>query len=190
VFSGRLSGELGGGLASAAQQGGRLSPAQLAKLSPTEHAVYAHAFVNALQPVFLMAAAVTAFAFVFSLLLPDRRLRGTVETAGTQEHFAVPRGDDRSAEIERVLSTLANRENRRRFYAELLAEAGIDISPLEAWLLALIGQGDPGPGSAIAARRHLDSDRVAAALAELERRHLIATRDGWEVVTPEGDESG
>ena len=188
VFSGRLSSELGGRLTAAAQQGGRLSPAQLSRLSPAEHAVYAHGFVNALQPVFLMAAAVTAAAFVFSLVLPDRKLRETVATAGTQEHFAVPRGDDRSAEIGRLLSILANRENRRRFYAELLAEAGIDLSPLEAWLLALIGQGDPGPASTIAARRHLDPERVAAALAELERHRLIVPQHGWEVVTPAGHE--
>ncbi|HSO98059.1 MAG TPA: MFS transporter [Solirubrobacteraceae bacterium] len=188
VFSSGLSSELGSRLTGAAAQGGRLSPAQLARLSPAEHAVYAHAFVNSLQPVFLMAAAVTAAAFVFSLLLPDRKLRETVETAGTQEHFAVPRGDDRSGEIERLLSILANRENRRRFYAELLAEAGIDLSPLEAWMLALIGQGDPGPASEVAARRHLDPERVAAALAELERRRLIAPQEGWVLVTPAGDE--
>jgi EmrB/QacA subfamily drug resistance transporter len=187
VFSNQLTSELAGRVA-VASQNGRLSPAQLAKLSPTAHAAYAHAFVNALRPVFVVAAGVTAIGFVLSLLIPDRKLRDTVQAAGTQEHFAVPRADDRAAEIERVLSVLASRDARRRFYVTLLQQLGIEISPLEAWILARIDQGAPGPSAELASRLRVDPIRVSAALTELERRALIARDDGWYAVTPAGDE--
>jgi EmrB/QacA subfamily drug resistance transporter len=188
IFSGRLSSELAGRVAVASHQNGRLSPAQLHRLPPAAHAAYVHAFVNALQPVFLMAAGVTAVGFVLALFLPDRKLRDTVQAAGTQEHFAVPKHDDRAAEIERVLSVLANRDSRRRFYAELLEEVGADISPLEAWILSLIEHGAQGPADELAASRHIDLARVDAALAELERRELITAQNGWYAATSAGEE--
>jgi DNA-binding MarR family transcriptional regulator len=186
IFSGRLTSELAGKVAAAAAQNGRLSPAQLAKLPPSAHATYAHAFVGALHPVFLMAAGVTAFGFLLALAIPDRKLRDTVQAAGTQEHFAVPRHDDRQAEIERILSVLASRESRRRFYAELLEEIKAGISPLEAWVLARIHHGASGPAQELGERLDIDPIRVSAALAELERLQLLAGDDGWYSVTPSG----
>jgi EmrB/QacA subfamily drug resistance transporter len=188
VFSNRLASELAGKVPAAAAQQGRLSPAQLSKLSPVAHATYTHAFVNALQPVFLTAAGVTVFGFLLALALPDRRLRDTVQAAGTQEHFAVPRGDDRMGEIERALSVLARRDTRVRFYEQLLAELGIDLSPLEAWTLARVEEGIPGPPDTLAARLSVEPARVDAALTDLERRELIARDDGWYTATPAGRE--
>ena len=188
IFSSRLASELAGRVPAAANQSGRLSPAQLAHLSPRVHDVYTQAFVDALQPVFLMAAGVTALGFALALFLPDRRLRETVQAAGTQEHFAVPKHDDRAAEIERVLSVLANRDARRRFYAQLLKELGAPISPLEAWVLAQITRGANGPASELAERLHVDEARIAAAVSELERNELIRPVDGWYKATSAGDD--
>jgi EmrB/QacA subfamily drug resistance transporter len=188
VFSNRLANELAGKLPSAAAQQGRLSSAQLAKLTPAARAAYTHAFVNALHPVFLVAAGVTVFGFALALALPDRKLRDTVEAAGTQEHFAVPRGDDRVGEIERALSVLARRDARKRFYEQLLTDLGIDLSPLEAWTLARVEEGVPGPPETLAARLGVDPARVAAALGDLERGELIARDDGWYTATPAGRE--
>ena len=188
VFSGRLTSQLAGKVPAASAQSGRLSPSQLKHLPPTAHAIYVHAFVNALQPVFLVAAGVTAFGFALSLFLPDRRLRDTVEAAGTQEHFAVPRPDDSAAEMQRILSILANRDRRRRFYAQILADLNIDLSPLEAWLLTRIDHGAEGPLPVVTDTLNIDPARASAAVAELERRELIMPVDGWYAATEAGNE--
>jgi EmrB/QacA subfamily drug resistance transporter len=186
VFSNRLSSELAGRVGAASAQGGRLSPSQLAKLSPTVRAVYQHAFVDALHPVFLTAAGVTAVGFVLALMLPDRRLRETVQASATQQHYATPRGDDRSSEIEQALSVLAKRDSRKRFYAQLLADLGIELTPLEMWTLARIEEGLPGPPSSLASRLGVEPDRIGSALARLEQQELIAPEDGWFTVTAAG----
>ncbi|HYY23810.1 MAG TPA: MFS transporter, partial [Thermoleophilaceae bacterium] len=179
IFSNRLSSELAGAVPAAGRQQGRLSPDQLAHLPAAAHHAYVHAFTTALDAVFAVAAGVAVLGFVLSLLLPDRRLRDTVQAAGAQEHFAVPRADDSFGEVERALSVLARRDMRRRLYEQLAQEAGIDLSPLEAWTLARIHDGVPGPAAALARRIEVDPIRVSAATAELERRGLIARTDGW-----------
>jgi MFS family permease len=188
IFSNRLTSELAGAVPAAAHQNGRLSPAQLATLPPAAHAAYTHAFVNALSPVFLTAAGVSAVGFVLTLFLPDRRLRDTVQAAGPREHFAVPRADDSAAEIQRALSVLAKRETRRAFYEQLLGDLGIELTPLQAWTLARVSEGVPGPADTLAARLKVEPDRVSDALTLLQQRELIVTDDGWYASTAVGDE--
>jgi DNA-binding MarR family transcriptional regulator len=144
--------------------------------------------VDALHPVFWMAAGVSALGFVLSLLIPDRKLRDTVQAAGPQEHFAMPRADDRAGEIERALSVLAKRDTRRQFYEQLLAELGIDLSPLQAWTLARVEDGVPGPAESLALRLQVDPARVSAALDELQQSELVVREDGWYSATPAGRE--
>ena len=188
IFSNRLTSELHGAVAAAGQQQGRLSPAQLHQLPAAARAMYVHAFTNALGDVFLVAAGVAALGFLIALVLPDAQLRDTVQAAGPQEHFAMPRDDDTLAEIERVLSVLASRDVRRRLYERLARENGIDLPALEAWTLARIHEGLPGPASDLATRIDVEPQRVAAAADELVRRGLVAPADGWFAATPSGDE--
>jgi EmrB/QacA subfamily drug resistance transporter len=188
IFSNRLTSELHGALPAAGAQQGRLSPAQLDALPSGAHAAYVHAFTNSLDTVFTAAAGVAALGFLLSLVLPDQRLRDTVQTAGPQQHFAMPRSDDTVAEIERALSVLAARDTRRRVYERLAREAGIDLSPLEAWTLARIQHGAPGPAETLAHDGDLEPARVAAAAATLENRGLVAPANGWFAATPAGDE--
>ncbi|HEY1596593.1 MAG TPA: MFS transporter [Thermoleophilaceae bacterium] len=187
IFSNRLTSELGGTVPAAGQQQGRLSPDQLSRLPAAAHDAYVHAFTNALSTVFEVAAGVAAVGFVLSLFLPDKGLRDTVQAAGTQEHFAVPRANDSFAEVERALSVLAQRDVRKRLYEQLARESGIDLPALEAWTLARINEGVPGPADQLARRIDVDPIRVSAALAELEQRGLLAREDGWYASTPDGD---
>ncbi|HEX8855758.1 MAG TPA: MFS transporter [Thermoleophilaceae bacterium] len=188
IFSNRLSSELAGRVPAAAQQQGRLSPAQLRHLPPQAHDAYIQAFTNALSDVFLVAAAVAFLGFLLALALPDQRLRDTVEAAGPQEHFAVPRGDDTLGEIERALSVLARRDVRKRLYERLARDAGIDLPALEAWTLARISEGAPGPAKGLADRIGVESARVSQATVELERRGLVVRGDGWFASTRTGDD--
>jgi DNA-binding MarR family transcriptional regulator len=100
----------------------------------------------------------------------------------------MPRSDDTLTEIERALSVLAARDTRRRVYERLAREAGIDLSPLEAWTLGRIQDGTPGPAAALAQGSDLEPARVAAAAATLENRGLVAPANGWFAATPAGDE--
>jgi EmrB/QacA subfamily drug resistance transporter len=188
IFSNRLTSELGGAAGAAGQQGGRLSPTQLHQLPPAAHDAYIHAFTNSLGDVFLVAGGVTAVGFLLALVLPDRHLRDTVQAAGTQEHFAVPRGDDSVGEIERALSVLARRDVRRRLYEQLAKEAGIDLPPLEAWTLARIHEGNPGPAEDLAQRIDVEPGRLSAATTSLESRGLVAASNGWFTSTAAGGE--
>jgi EmrB/QacA subfamily drug resistance transporter len=188
IFSNRLTSQLGGQVSAAGQQGGRLSPAQLHQLPPAARDVYVHAFTTALSDVFVVAAAVAGAAFVLALVLPEQRLRDTVEAAGPPEQFAMPCDDDTLGEIERALSVLASRDVRRRLYERLARENGIDLPALEAWTLARIHEGVPGPAASVAARIDVEPQRVSAAADELVRRGLAAPSDGWFAATPAGDE--
>src|SRR5207302_727744 len=101
------------------------NPARLAKLPPPIHATYVHAFTNALGTVFTVAAAVAAFAFLLSWLLPQEPLRDTVtaEGSGITESFAVPRSTDSLAEASRALSALIGRDRRRQLVEQLAERA-------------------------------------------------------------------
>ena len=188
IFSNRLTSELGGAVAAAGQQQGRLSPAQLHELPAAARDAYVHAFTIALGDVFAVAAGVAGVAFLLALVLPEQRLRDTVEAAGTREQFAMPRDDDTLVEIERALSVLASRDVRRRLYERLARENGIDLPALEAWTLARIHEGAPGPAAALAGRIDVEPQRVSAAADELVKRGLVSPADGWFSSTPAGDE--
>jgi EmrB/QacA subfamily drug resistance transporter len=188
IFSNRLTSELRGAVAAAGQQQGRLSPAQLHQLPAAARDTYIHAFTNSLSAVFLVAAGVAVIGFLLALVLPDKRLRDTVQAAGPQEHFAMPRDDDTLAEIERALSVLASRDVRRRLYERIARENGIDLPALEAWTLARIHEGVPGPAEDLAARIDVEPQRVSAAADDLMQRGLVAHVDGWYASTPEGDD--
>ena len=120
-----------------------LSKAQLARLPPTLHAGYLHAFTNALSTIFEVAAAIGLLAFALSWLLPDRTLRDTATTStGVGEAFAMPRPLKSEAEAARALSVLLGREKRRRLVANIAARAGVDLTPAACWLIAHL-QDDP-----------------------------------------------
>jgi hypothetical protein len=125
----------------------------------------------------VVAAAIIAIAFVLSWFLQERPLRKTVETAGVGEAFAVPRETDAMHELLRELSVLVGRERSRRFIERSAAGAGVDLSPMECWLLDRVGMGrDVDPGY-LAESRHLDRDALAGSIVTLRERELV---DGGE----------
>ena len=75
----------------------------------------------------------------------------------------MPRDEDSLMEIERALSVLASRDVRRRLYERLARENGIDLPALEAWTLARIHEGAPGPAASLATRIDVEPQRLSAA---------------------------
>ena len=99
-------------------------------------------------------------------------------------------------EMERILATLARRENRWRVYDQLAERAQLDLDPSEVWLVSRIGEGvtvDKGaPGLAgteasLRARGLVDDGRLSAAgeraytrIVDARSVALAELLDGWK----------
>jgi DNA-binding MarR family transcriptional regulator len=141
------------------------------------------AFVAALHPVFLTAAALGAAAFVLTWFLPGVPLRKTTEAEGLGESFASPRDGDSFRELERAVSVLSRRDERWDVYNRLGARAGLELAPPSLWLLGRLGERSPAPESALAGELGTDRSALAAALADLRDRGLVEPGgDGRPVV--------
>jgi hypothetical protein len=182
VFSTRLGDLLAAKLpaspASAAVEGGQANPAQLERLPGAIRTTYIDSFTDSLDLVFIVAAAVMAVAFLLSWMLEERPLRKTVETAGVGEAFAVPREADAMHELMRELSLLVGRESSRRFIERSAAQAGVDLSPMECWLLDRAGAGRSVDPAYLAETRQLNADTLAGSIVTLRDRDLL---DGSEL---------
>jgi EmrB/QacA subfamily drug resistance transporter len=158
VFSARLSGNVAGG--------------------QPELAAYA----DAIRTVFKVAMPFAGLAFALSWLLQEVPLRQTVAASGLSEQVGVPKHTSSLVEIERALSVLINRETRRRVYERLVTRTGVDLSPLDAWVLTRVGDPSALPPEALAAQWGIDLRGLGEALARLEARGLVA-RGG---IAPDG----
>ena len=197
IFSSRLSSELAGALravpggsAVAAHAGGlaHANPQALGRLPAPVHTAYITAFTNALGIV--VAAAVAAFAFLLSWILPERPLRESVTaSSGIGESFAMPKHTDSQAEIARALSLLVGRERRRQMVERIADRAGVDLSPGAAWLLVRFHD-DPAADIAAACEEFDVPVAVAdQALAELTDKHLVDGDGSAHPPTPAGEEA-
>jgi hypothetical protein len=141
-------------------------PATIAALPEAVHAAYVEAFATSIRPVFLVAAFISATAFVLTWFLEERPLRHTVEAEGIGESFASPRSDDSYEELVRSLSVLTQRENRWHAYEGLAERAGVEVTPSAAWLLLRLGDGETPD---------VTPERLAAPLLELRSRGFAVT---------------
>jgi DNA-binding MarR family transcriptional regulator len=172
IFANRLQSELAP-LAAGGHAVVALNPASVGRLSPAAHAEYVQAFAAALHPVFIVAAVLGLLAFLLSWVLREMPLRKTVEAAGIGESFAMPRNADSLRELERIVVTLARRENRGRVYVRIAERAGVYLAPAQSWLLMRLSERAPMPLKALAGDLRVDSARLAAPLDDLRRRSLV-----------------
>ncbi len=193
IFASRLASELTAALPPGAAGGATAglahsNPAQLSKLPPQLHAAYIHAFTNALDTVFTVAAIVAAAAFLLSLVLPERPLRESVAAgSGIGESFAVPRDTDSLAEVSRSLGVLVGREGRRRIVERIAERAGVDLSPAGCWLLVRLYQDPEADISALCSAFGIPAEVGASALEELVERGMVSVRTLTVAVVPEPD---
>ena len=164
IFANQLASNLADALPPGTQLPDAVSPGIIAQLPAAVHALYLDAFVTALGPVFSVAAAVSLLGFALTWLLREVPLRKSAAAEGIAESFATPRDAESLPELERILATLARRENRWRVYAEVAEHAGVDLDPTELWLLGRLGE---------EAAIDLDDPQLAAAGASLRERGLI-----------------
>lgn len=191
IFSSRLRsglhGAISGPLGAQVAGGARLTGAQLLTLPPAVRAAYENAYVHALSPVFVVAAAIGACGFVLSLMLRERPLRATAATStGLEDALAAPKSPSSLAEIDRALGVLAGDEGRRQIGARIAARAGLELSPGAVWALVRFSSyGIPGT-TAMARSQQIDDRRIEEVKAELHGRGLVEGEGEQARLTPAG----
>jgi DNA-binding MarR family transcriptional regulator len=171
VFSNVLAGDLiaslhGLSLPPGVTAASGASPAVLAHLPPAVHLGYITGYATALHTVFLVATPFGALAFLLSWTIQDIPLRttaGTPDPADTLAPTAMPTVRSSDQEMERALTSLLGRQQRREVYARLVTAAGIAASPRAAWMLLRVGQNSEKSRRDLARLLRLTD-------AELERR--------------------
>jgi EmrB/QacA subfamily drug resistance transporter len=192
IFSSRLASELSGALSGPVGHqvaaGGRLTGAQVAHLPEPARSIYENAYVNALSPVFLMAAGVALLGFALAWMLPQRPLREAAATStGLDDSLAAPRSPDSLAEIERALVRATTPEQRQEFRNRLAERAGLELSPGATWALVRIDEHGLARAREMAEEDRVPPERVAAVLDELRHGGLVAGEDGGVAdLTPAG----
>ena len=187
IFANRLATELADALPPGVEPPAAASPGAVAQLPPALKEDYLDAFAAALGPVFAVAAGVSLVAFALTWLLREVPLRRSAAAEGITESFAMPREAESLPELERIVTTLARRENRWRVYDQLARRSGLDLEPTELWLVARLGEGtdldldDPrlgAAGASLRARGLLTDGHLGAEGEAVYGRVLAARRDG------------
>jgi EmrB/QacA subfamily drug resistance transporter len=196
IFANRLATNLHELLPRGVRPPAAAAPSLVNALPPAVHAAYVEAFAASLRPVFTAAAGVSLFAFALTWLLREIPLRQSARAEGVAETFAMPREAESLPELERIVATLARRENHWRVYQRLAERAELDLSPAEVWLLARLGEGAEldladerlaAARDALGARGLLEDGRLQpegeaayARIVEARREGLAELLDGWE----------
>ncbi len=155
--------------------------AGLAALSPELRADYIAALVAALQPVFLIAAIVSATACAIALLLREVPLRGMAPAAGQGEGIAMLRDATSLEELERIITALLARENRWRIYADVANRAKLDLSAPELWMLARLGERVPLTLETLSNDLKVSLQALAGPLAALRDRKIVEENERTEL---------
>jgi EmrB/QacA subfamily drug resistance transporter len=188
IFTHRLTEELSSARLPAALRaivggGGRLTGDQVGRLPGAARTAYEQAYVDALSPVFRVAAGVALLGFVVSWLLPERPLRATAATStGLDDSLAAPEAPSSLEVVERALARATLPEDRQRFHRAVAERAGVDVSPGATWALVRIAEYGPGGAEAVARRQGVPEERIAEVKRELRERELLA----GDACTPAG----
>jgi MFS family permease len=191
IFTNRLTEQLTGAslpaeLRGIVSGGGRLTGEQVAKLPDAAQRVYEQGYVNALTPVFAVAAAVAFVGFLVSWLLPERPLRTAAAPAnGLDDALAAPKAPDSLAEAERTIVRCTSREEREQFRDRMAERAGLALSPGATWALVRIERHGLEATVALAGEQGATPERVAEVAAELEGLGML----GEDGLTPLGHAS-
>jgi len=184
LFASGLAERLAGAGAAGAATPTVSDPSAIRTLPEAVRGPYLDAFAGALQPVFFIAALLGVVAFFLTFLLKEIPLRTATRSHDIGDTFAMPRYATSVEELQRILTKLADGQNRWAVYDRLAGELGVALRPDEIWLLGRLGELDRRASrEAIssawrrdpdAARRRVDTLAEAGyvVLAEYGRPHL------------------
>ncbi len=177
IFANELRTQLASRLPGGAHIPTAANPAIIKLLPPAIHAPYVAGVAASLRPVFIAAAGFTFFAFLLTWLLREIPLRQTTPAETVEESIPPPRNNDSQRELERIVASLARREERSRVYREVIESSGVEIESDEAWLLARVGERGTTTLPALASEFSLTPEVLTPLADALERRGFL-TRDG------------
>ena len=150
------------------------TPASIAQLPPEIHGPYVAAYVQSLQPVFLVGAGIALIAFGLSWLIREVPLRQTIASSPrVGESFARPSEASSFTELQAQASSLARRENRRIVYERLNRRAGLDLTPQETWLLFRLAEAGSATAAELARLVGRDRERLRGSFRALVERGLV-----------------
>jgi EmrB/QacA subfamily drug resistance transporter len=162
------------------------NPAILKQLPPAVHTPYIAGVAASLRPVFLAAAGFALLAFLLTWLLREIPLRRTAASQTVAESIPPPRGDDSQRELERIVASLAGREERSRVYREVIERSGVEIESDEAWLLARVGERGTTTVPAVASELSVPPEVLTPLADALERRGFLVRNGSGVGVSPAG----
>ena len=157
IFSNELTANLQRALPGA-DTTGSLDVAAIERLPAGVHDAYVQALTDALHPVFLAAAGVAAIAVVLACLLPEVPLRKTAGAPSPGAGFEPAQDTSSERELERALSVLGRRQERRGAPARGSSGATLPqlVDARRAQLRELVADWEPD--------RHAEIDRIVDAL--------------------------
>jgi hypothetical protein len=128
---------------------------------------------------------VVSVAFLLAWFLEERPLRKTIEDRDVGDAFAAPQDTDSLREITRELSRLVGRERTRRFIEGVIAEAQVELTPAEVWLLGRAVDGAI-PADALEAGEADDRRRLRQGIERLHGRGLVESTESPARLTDAG----
>ena len=171
--------------------GGRRTRLRSSTFPPALRELYVTALTDALQPVFLTAAAVAVFAFVLTWFLREVPLRTSSRAPDIGEGLR----------SRRTTTTACARSSVRcRCWPAARSAGGstsgsrrareLDLAPPELWLLSRLGERVPLTRAELAEQLRLDEAELDRPLQRLCRDGYAESEDGGAIVlTASGEES-
>src|SRR5262245_38427268 len=156
-------------------------PSAVKGLPPSLHEEYITAVMAALRPVFLVAAAISAFGFALAWMLREYPLREGAPAEGMGESFAMPRDATSLEELERIITLLLACENRWRLYADVARRAAVDLPAPELWMLARLGERAPITLASLSVELNIPQGQLAPPLDALCTRGIAEKTAGGEL---------
>ncbi|WP_422647259.1 MFS transporter [Actinoalloteichus caeruleus] len=162
-------------------------PRAVRQLPPELANSFIDIYVDALSPVFLMAAPVAAVAFLLSLFLREVPLRDSVRGGHPGTRFgAAPSARDSREELRLAISRYADRDMRHDYYRRLAAAAEVDLSPASCWIVANLEREGPSTRAWLADQAGVEPGTGAPYVSELVDAGLVRERDGYLMLTAAG----
>ena len=139
------------------------------------HDEYVRAVMEALQPVYVVAAFIVAVGHLLTWFVEQVPLRGVIPAENIGESFAMPRDASSLDELDRIMTNLTRREERWRNYAEVAERIKVDLSAPEVWLLYRLNDQDAATPGVLAAALKVPEQDLAAPLRDLAARGFLET---------------
>jgi EmrB/QacA subfamily drug resistance transporter len=181
VFSAGLAANLAARLPTGATLPMASDATAVAALSPAMRTVYLESFVAALQPVFLVAAAIALVAFALTWLFKEVPLREAARAEDIGESFAMPREVTSLEELETIVARISRPELRWGMIERVARRLALDLRPDEIWLLVQLARAEaPVAPDALAVDSAGSRDTIRSLAERLVQRGLAQAG-------PEGD---